>query len=275
MGKFDQDRFHDAVRKIKSSFFEDWGPALSPLTRLAMFDMLPAIDSLGFLDRQKLASAAQLNHGWDRLSGISLQRIRFAFEVIERREIRDFDLPEEQVNDGREFLGCTRLNEVEVRRLIDETLVAAKNAIQARVKGSEWANLAGAKYSCCGAVNFAWLEILVKKRRARPGASLDANMAAAAHYMLARFHVCAAQARVWQMDQVIDGYDTKKRRAIESGDKRLSSMALTPNNPPFPPDFGIAKWAKRGSVEGEADRLRCNANESLPLLIPEVSGSDA
>ena len=33
-----------------------------------------------------------------------------------------------------------------------------------------------------------------QERRAVPRASLDANMAAAAHYMLARFHVCAAQA---------------------------------------------------------------------------------
>jgi hypothetical protein len=117
--------------------------------------------------------------------------------------------------------------------------------------------------------------ILVKKRRAFPRASLNANLAAAAHYMLARFHVCAALASNWQMDRVIEGYDNKNRQRIASGDRGLNSMALTPGNPPFPPDFAVTKWAKQGSVDGNADRIRCNPNADLPLLVPAVNGSDA
>lgn len=248
---------------------------MAPLIRLAMFDMLPVIDELGFFDRSKLASAANLMHEQKRLSDVSYRRIQFAFAVIEKREIQDFQLPNDQVNDGREFLGCTPLNNDEVSRLIQQTLDEADAAIQARKVGTEWAMLGGEKHRCCGAAKVAWLQILVKKRRAVPRASLNANMAAAAHYMLARFHVCAAQASVWQMDQVIEMYDNKKRHAIASGDRDLNSMALTRGNPPFPPDFEVTKWAERGSADGDASRRRCNSAETLPLLVPEVNGSDA
>jgi hypothetical protein len=276
MGEQDKAQFRSAVKEIKSAIvFEEWEPAMSPLTRLAMFDMLPVISELGVLDRSKLASAANLSHERKRLSDISFRRIQFAFAVVEKRGIEDFQLPQEQVNDGRVFLGCTPLNDSEVEILIQQTLDEANAAIRAREAGTEWATLAGDKYSCCGAANFAWLHILVKKRRAVPRASLNANMAAAAHYMLARFHVCSAQASRWQMDQVIEGYDNQKRTKIANGDRELNSMALTRGNPPFPPDFAIQKWAKRGSAEGDTDRRRCNSNESLPLLIPIVSGSDA
>lgn len=142
-------------------------------------------------------------HDRGRLSDISFRRIQFAFAVVEQREIRDFQLPEEQVNDGRVFLGCTPLNDDEVRRLVRQTLDEANAAIRAGESGTEWATLAGDQYSCCGAARFAW-HILVKKRRAFPRASLNANLAAAAHYMLARFHVCVALASTWQMDRVID-----------------------------------------------------------------------
>jgi hypothetical protein len=276
MSEQDRDQFRSAVKGIKSAIvFEEWDPAMAPLTRLAMFDMLPVVDELGFWDRRKLASAAGLMHDQGRLSDISFRRIQFAFAVVEQREIRDVQLPEEQVNDGRVFLGCTPLNDDEVRRLIQQTLDEANAAIRAGESGTEWATLAGDQYSCCGATRVAWVHILVKKRRAAPRASLNANLAAAAHYMLARFHVCAALASTWQMDRVIEGYDNKKRNAIAHGDRDLNSMALTPGNPPFPPDFVITKWAKQGSVDGNSDRIRCNRNADPPLLVPEVNGSDA
>src|ERR1700752_1778243 len=69
MSNQDRDQFRSAVKKIKSAIlFEDWEPAMAPLTRLAMFDMLPVIDELGFFDRSKLASAANLMHEQKRLS---------------------------------------------------------------------------------------------------------------------------------------------------------------------------------------------------------------
>jgi hypothetical protein len=56
--------------------------------------------------------------------------------------------------------------------------------------------------TCCGPVAYAWLEVLVPQRQ-MAGQSLITNKAAAAHYMLARYHVCAAKARVWQMKNTI------------------------------------------------------------------------
>jgi len=95
-------------------------------------------------------------------------------------------------------------------------------------------------------------------------------MAAAAHYMLSRYHVSAALATRAQMKIVIDGYDAKKRAVIALGDRQMRSMGVT-DNPPFPPDFAITKWAYKGADDGEADRIRCNANADLPI-IPRVGG---
>jgi hypothetical protein len=159
--------------------------------------------------------------------------------------------------------------------VITNALNEARIAIREGKKGTEYATLGGDENRCCGEIRVAWVPILVGKRRAFNGASLNSNLAAAAHYMLARFHVCSAKAKDWQMDKVIDMYDDKKRNAIAHGDKELSSMALTPGNRPYPPDFDIRRWTCQGSKDGELDRQRCNANASGPLLIPEVNGGDA
>jgi hypothetical protein len=104
---------------------------------------------------------------------------------------------------------------------------------------------------------------------------LISNLAAAAHYMAARFHVCAALASQWQMKRVIDGYDAKKRLKIGMGDRDLKSMALTPGNPPFPSDFAIRNWAYKGAADGNLDGVRCNSNAHRPILFPDVNGSEA
>jgi hypothetical protein len=135
-------------------------------------------------------------------------------------------------------------------------------------------NTAGALNSadpCCGAVGAAWSPILVNQRRL-PGASLIANLAAAAHYMLARYHVCAAKAAAWQMKIVIDGYDAKKRGLIADGDRDLKKIALTGNRP-FPPDFAIRNWANKGADDGEVDRLRCNS-KAIRSVFPDVNGQE-
>lgn len=47
MSEQDRDQFRSAVKGIKSAIvFEEWDPAMDPLTRLAMFDMLPVVDEL-------------------------------------------------------------------------------------------------------------------------------------------------------------------------------------------------------------------------------------
>jgi hypothetical protein len=263
MGEKDQKEFKDAVAKAKSTFIVDWRPALDALNRLAMFDMLPALASLKLDD-----------NGWNLLmgmvTGINLSRLRFARQVIVGREIYDFGIAEGQVNDGREFLGCTRLDDDGVKRTIEVALNDARIAIRdgtVVIKGKDFVESMRSD-KCCGDVGVAWYPVLVMKRREKPRASLISNLAAAAHYMLARYHVCAAKASQVQMAFVIEGYDAKKRLKIGTGDPDLKSMALTPGNRPFPPDFAIRNWAYKGAVDGDVDRVRCNSNADLPTLFP-------
>jgi hypothetical protein len=46
MSEKDRQAFKDAVAKAKSTFFEDWKPAVDAASRLAMFDMLPALAAI-------------------------------------------------------------------------------------------------------------------------------------------------------------------------------------------------------------------------------------
>jgi len=127
----------------------------------------------------------------------------------------------------------------------------------------------GDTVTCCGAVRVAW-RYAATYERSRPGGSLIANLAAAAHYLLARAEVCSAHASARQMKMIIEGYDYKKIIAIERGDVHLNSMAQVKGNSPFPPDFAIRDWAYRGADHGEADRSRCNSGSKPPWLLPEV-----
>ncbi len=269
MSVADQKQFLDAVARAKGgpmtifhdqlSYSEEWVAAFHAANRLAMFDMLPAFAATSPID----SGGSCLN--WLVVVGIqkslgegAINRVQFAKNVVESREIEDRGLPEDQVNVAREFLGCTKLDDDGVRRAINDAL-----------------NRAGAGRAgmpCCQAVGQAWSPILVQQRRV-PGGSLIANLAAAAHYMLSRYHVCAAKASQFQMKIVIDGYDDKKRKLIVDGDKDLKGIALTGNRP-FPPDFAIRKWAYKGADEGEADRLRCNSEAWRPV-IPDVNGQEA
>jgi hypothetical protein len=263
MGVNDQKQFTDAVAARRTGWItEDWKPAIHALNRLAMFDMLPALAAISQLERDDVERLAP------GIIGINAtKRIYFANIVVRMREIPDWSgsVPDEQINDAREFLGCTRLDDRGVQFEIDLALDEAKKKGPGGRSGEP----------CCGALKEAWLEQLVKKRRRFPGASLNANLAAAAHYILARYHVCSAKAKPWQMKVVIDGYDEKKRAAIANGDRDLKSMALTAGNRPFPPDFAIRNWAQKGADAGEADRKRCNADAPLPTIFPDVNGSEA
>ena len=262
MGASDQKQFIDAVgARRKGLLTEDWKPAVLTLNGLAMFDMLPALAAIGQLERDNLERIAPGIVGID-----AAKRIMFANIVVRMREIPDWSgsVPANQINDGREFLGCTRLDDAEVQRTIDLALRTASGALPS--------NPDYAADTCCGVIAYAWVKVLVPQRQV-PGASLIANLAAAAHYMLARYHVCAAKARLGQMKLVVDGYDARKRTAIARGDRDLKSMGITANRP-FPPDFAIRNWAYKGAEDGERDRLRCNANKSLPYLIPEINGKE-
>jgi hypothetical protein len=192
-------------------------------------------------------------------------------------EIQNDSLLDDQVNDGREFLGCTRLDDTGAQKVIDDTLNKARTAVATGAYPIE---------PCCAVYRQAWAghrlnhqtgydpNCLVAQRRAYTNASLNSNLAAAAHYMLARYQVCAGKATPQQMNIVSDGYDEQKRRAIANGARDLKTIALSSGNRPFPPDFSITNWAKKGSSEGEIDRLRCNSSAPTPLLLPDVNGSE-
>ena len=262
MGVTDQKQFIDAVAaRSKGWLTEDWTPAVHALNRLAMFDILPALAAISQLQRDEVERKAR-----DIVGLNATKRIMFANIVVRMRETPDWSgsVPDDQINDAREFLGCTRLGDAGVQQIIDNSLGAA------RVVAPTIPNFASE--SCCGVFRYAWLKVLVPKRQA-PGGSLIADLAAAAHYMLARYHVCSAKATVNQMKIVIEGYEEKKRAAISHGDPNLKSMAITANRP-FPPDFAIRKWSYKGAVEGERDRLRCNADKPLPWIAPQVNQSE-
>lgn len=249
---------------------DDWKTAMHAGSRLAMFDLLPAMASLSDTNRRFLLTDAPRNPravlqppiiptaDRRKVLGAAFERLVFAEAVVDRHEIEDHGLPLDQVNDGRAFLGCTPLDDDGVRRLIFDSLNRAKQI-----------NPGGA---CCQDVAKAWVPILVKQRQV-PGQSTISNLAAAAHYMLSRYHVCAALATPSQMKTVIDGYDSKKRLDIATGDVNLSGVGITSNRQ-FPPDFAIRDWAYKGADDGEADRLRCNSKASPPLIFPKVNGSE-
>ncbi len=259
MGVSDQKQFTDAVAARGRGWLrEDWTPAIHALNRLAMFDMLPALAAISQLQRD-----AAERHARDVVGLNAAKRIMFANIVVRMREIPDWSgsVPHDQINDGRQFLGCTRLDDAGVQRIIDDSLARARAAVPI--------NPDYASEPCCGVFRYAWLRVLVPQRQA-PGGSLISNLAAAAHYMLARYHVCAAKATVRQMKIVVEGYDEKKRATIAHGDPDLKSMALTANRP-FPPDFAIRKWSYKGAEDGERDRLRCNADKPVPWIAPTVN----
>jgi hypothetical protein len=258
----DQQQFIDAVRKANQGLLvskSDLQPCVLALNRLAMSDMLAALSAVRHIDREYVAGAAPDVIGEERTT-----RINWAVMVVEDREIRDFGLPLDQVNDGREYLGCTRLDDAGVRGIIHAALDHAR--MRAHTDPDYRSD------ACCGPVEYAWLKILVKERR-KPGHSLKSNLAAAAHYMLARYHVCAAKATVWQMKAIADAYDAKKRLAIARGDLELRSIGLTANRP-FPPDFAIADWAGKGAQDGEHDRIRCNSEAPPPIIAPDVNKTE-
>jgi len=274
MSESDREAFRRDVAEREANRFypggpvAGWGPAAHSASRLSMTDLLPALNSISQSSRDNFAEQARHILDWN-----AYRRLAFALTIIGSREIVDVGLPEDQVNVGRLFLGCTPLQAYGVRQEIDSALSEARAAIaepneeDGRVV---WASGVGDAPRCCGVHRVAWAFVLVPRRRSRPNASLTSNLAAAAHYMLARFHVCSALTSDWQTRIVIDGYDERKRRAIAGGDRDMRTIALDPTNRPFPPDFGIREWAYRGITDGEQDRQRCNTSTPVPTVMPVI-----
>src|SRR5258708_21608769 len=109
--------------------------------------------------------------------------------------------------------------------------------------------------ACCGQVEVAFRDL--QNERRVPGASLDLDLAAAEHYLFARFMVCRGVVSPLQMRTLIIAYDAKKW--IDRARGNPNATATTPN-PVSPSDTDVVLWGLRGVSEGSLDHDRCNAS---------------
>jgi hypothetical protein len=123
--------------------------------------------------------------------------------------------------------------------------------------------------ACCGKVEVGFRN-LQAARRVR-GASLDLELAAAEHYMFARFMVCTGTVSAMQMRALVIGYDIKKWIDRARGNP---NAAATTGNPVSPPNKHVVRWGLKGVVDGQTDHDRCNKDASPPLWrsLEEVFG---
>jgi len=122
---------------------------------------------------------------------------------------------------------------------------------------------------CCGQVEVAFRSLQTTRRL--PGRSLDLDLAAAEHYLFARFMVCTGTVSGTQMRILVVGYDAKKW--IDRARGKPDSEATT-GNPVSPPDSDVVRWGLTGVNEGASDHDRCNASVSPPVWrsLEEVFG---
>jgi hypothetical protein len=117
--------------------------------------------------------------------------------------------------------------------------------------------------ACCGKVSVGFRQLQAERRV--PGASLDLDLAAAEHYLFARFMVCTGTVSPTQMRALVIGYDAKKWIDRARGDPDATA---TTGNPVSPPDMGVVQWGLKGVSDGSGDHARCNAAVEPPLWRP-------
>jgi hypothetical protein len=110
------------------------------------------------------------------------------------------------------------------------------------------AHACGPGVSCCDRVKWAFRPL--QAQRQQPGNSLDLNLAAAEHYMFARWMVCTGRVGPFQMRLLVRGYDMKKRWDRMLGDPDREAVTA---NPVSPPDEDVRAWGLRGVTDGETD----------------------
>lgn len=116
---------------------------------------------------------------------------------------------------------------------------------------------------CCGKAGIAFRTL--QKLRQQPGRSLDLELAAAEHYMFARWMVCEGRVGPTQMRVLVIGYDLKKLLDSVTGDPNREAVT---DNPVSPPDIGVVTWGLKGVSDGSADHDRCNQAVSPPFWRP-------
>ncbi len=114
---------------------------------------------------------------------------------------------------------------------------------------------------CCGAVHRAFREL--QRRRRLPGGSLDENLAAAEHYMFARWSVCEGSVSATQMRAMVLGYDSLKMFG-------LGPLMQTTSNPTAPASVASLRWGMTGVNDGDAQHSRCNS-----AVVPPLFNTDA
>jgi hypothetical protein len=124
-------------------------------------------------------------------------------------------------------------------------------------------NNTGNSDACCGKTELGFRNLQAARRV--PGASLDMDLAAAEHYLFARFMVCTGTVSAMQMRAFVVGYDIKKWIDRVRGN---SNAAATTGNPVSPPDRGVVRWGLQGVVDGQTDHDRCNKAVSPPMWRP-------
>ena len=138
--------------------------------------------------------------------------------------------------------------------------MAINNATVQRIINDELARY-GSEPGCCGAVNRAFREL--QRRRRLPGGSVDENLAAAEHYMFARWMVCEGTVSVTQMRAMVVGYDTLKILGF-------GRLMQTTSNPTAPGSTAAMQWGLNGVNDGDAQHTRCNSS-----VVPPTFNSDA
>ncbi|HEV3024059.1 MAG TPA: hypothetical protein VGX76_16400, partial [Pirellulales bacterium] len=106
------------------------------------------------------------------------------------------------------------------------------------------------------------------------GASLDMNLAAAEHYMFARWGVGIGWVHPMQMRTLVLAYDLKKLKDRVEGEPNASR---TTTNPVSPPDVDVVRWGLRGVDQGVIDHDQYNPTVNPPLWRPveEILGGPA
>ncbi len=117
--------------------------------------------------------------------------------------------------------------------------------------------------TCCGQTRIGFRQL--QKERRVPGASLDLDLAAAEHYLFARFMVCAGAVSAMQMRALVIGYDIKKWIDRAGGDPNATA---TTSNPVSPPDLDVVRWGLSGVSDGSNDHDRCNPSVKPALWTP-------
>ena len=98
--------------------------------------------------------------------------------------------------------------------------------------------------------------------RQLPGISADESIAAAEHYLFARFMVSSGTVSLMQMRMMVAGYDSIKF-VLQQTETSEKWMRHNPANPTSAVSADSIGWGMQGCEDGEADRLKHAPQKSV------------